>query len=242
MAYGVPSIAKTYRSVLAAFTKVEVDGAVRALANVAGQLPARPIVTWGGQTGSERVANLRVVDANDTAATGTFLVLVWVSASEGECARRHPNARRHQGRRGEGDRDRARACARDGSGRRGPGRGIGRGRIAVDRRERDRRSVGRDRSVDVSTDIQIIPDERIDALERVGGQSTASRVEPRTSSCPASTSARFGCRRFHRHEQDPQNPAPVVPLVRARVGATTTGLGMTFKPRTWASPSRALAA
>lgn len=83
MAYGVPSIAKAYRSVLAAFTKVEVDGAVRALANVAGQLPARPIVTWGGQTGSERVANLRVVDANDTAATGTFLVLVWVSASEG---------------------------------------------------------------------------------------------------------------------------------------------------------------
>ena len=83
MPYQVPSIPKAYRSMLAAFTKNDVDAAVRALANAAGQLPVRASVTWGGQTGTERVANLQLVGTADTAVTGTFTVLVWVSSTEG---------------------------------------------------------------------------------------------------------------------------------------------------------------
>lgn len=83
MTYATPSIPKAYRSMLAAFTKNDVDAAVRALANAAGQLPVRASVTWGGQTGSERTANLQLVCTSDTAVTGAFLVLVWVSTTEG---------------------------------------------------------------------------------------------------------------------------------------------------------------
>lgn len=82
MTHQPPIIKNAHRSALLAFNKVEADAAVKALAATAGQLPLRAVVTWGGQVGSTKRANIELRDALDRTVTGQFAVLVWISETE----------------------------------------------------------------------------------------------------------------------------------------------------------------
>lgn len=83
MTYLPPNIGKVHRSSLLAFTKVEADAAIANLVATAGQLPLRAVVSWGGQVGQTRRANIDLRDALGRPVTGNFAVLVWVSDTEG---------------------------------------------------------------------------------------------------------------------------------------------------------------
>ncbi|MBP8300124.1 MAG: hypothetical protein KA020_07185 [Planctomycetes bacterium] len=83
MAYLPPNIKKVHRSVLLAFNKVEADAALSNLAATAGQLPLRAVVSWGGQVGMTRRANIELRDALDRTVTGNYAVMVWIAEEEG---------------------------------------------------------------------------------------------------------------------------------------------------------------
>lgn len=64
---------------LPGFDKLAIEDVLGRLAPSVGKLPLQAVVSWGGQTGQTRRANIELRDCLVRGVTGSFLALVWIS-------------------------------------------------------------------------------------------------------------------------------------------------------------------
>lgn len=82
MTHTPPKVDRVCAASLTALSQTALEAVLRPLAAATGQ-PMRAVVTWGGQVGQSRRANIEIRDSMGREVSGQFAALVWVSSTPG---------------------------------------------------------------------------------------------------------------------------------------------------------------
>jgi len=83
MTHTTPNLDRVCDGRLSSFDQSAVEGVLRNVSATCGQLPLQAIVSWGGQVGQVRRANIELRSALVRKVSGNFAALVWVSSTPG---------------------------------------------------------------------------------------------------------------------------------------------------------------